>query len=33
MPLRANSITPAIIESLYREALALADDARTAFEQ
>lgn len=33
MPRRANSITPVIIESLYGEALALSEDARTAFEQ
>ena len=33
MPFRANSITPAIIETLYGEALALAEDARAAFQR
>jgi regulator of CtrA degradation len=33
MPKRASSITPVIIETLYDEALSLAEDARDAFEQ
>ena len=33
MPIRANSITPVIIETLYGEALSLAEEARAAFER
>ena len=33
MPMRSSSITPVIIETLYGEALSLAEDAREAFEQ
>ena len=33
MPMRSSSITPVIIETLYGEALSLAEDARDAFEQ